>query len=112
MWVFEEQVEFGGQKLPLTQVINEHHENVKYLPGVKLPENIRAVPDLLAAVEGADMWVFVIPHQFLAGICDKLSKVVRPEVVRACSLIKVLNKIIKNKKFFNRAWMLMKRKGR
>lgn len=36
MWVFEEMVD--GQKL--TEIINTKHENVKYLPGIKLPENV------------------------------------------------------------------------
>lgn len=36
MWVFEEMIE--GKKL--TEIINTTHENVKYLPGKKLPENV------------------------------------------------------------------------
>lgn len=36
MWVFEEIIE--GKKL--TEIINETHENVKYLPGHKLPPNV------------------------------------------------------------------------
>ena len=36
MWVFEEIVE--GQKL--SELINSRHENVKYLPGVKIPDNV------------------------------------------------------------------------
>ncbi|XP_030637899.1 glycerol-3-phosphate dehydrogenase 1-like protein isoform X2 [Chanos chanos] len=36
MWVFEENV--NGRKL--TDIINTEHENVKYLPGYKLPENV------------------------------------------------------------------------
>lgn len=36
MYVFEEQVD--GKKL--TEIINTTHENVKYLPGHKLPENV------------------------------------------------------------------------
>lgn len=36
MWVFEEMV--NGRKL--TEIINTDHENVKYLPGHKLPPNI------------------------------------------------------------------------
>ncbi|XP_044533556.1 glycerol-3-phosphate dehydrogenase [NAD(+)], cytoplasmic isoform X2 [Gracilinanus agilis] len=36
MWVFEEEV--SGQKL--TEIINTKHENVKYLPGHKLPPNV------------------------------------------------------------------------
>lgn len=36
MWVFEEVV--NGRKL--TEIINTDHENVKYLPGHKLPPNV------------------------------------------------------------------------
>lgn len=36
MWVFEEDV--GGRKL--TEIINTQHENIKYLPGHKLPSNV------------------------------------------------------------------------
>lgn len=36
MWVFEEDI--GGRKL--TEIINTQHENVKYLPGHKLPSNV------------------------------------------------------------------------
>lgn len=36
MYVYEEMI--NGKKL--TEIINETHENVKYLPGHKLPENV------------------------------------------------------------------------
>ena len=36
MYVYEEMVE--GRKL--TEIINTTHENVKYLPGHKIPENV------------------------------------------------------------------------
>lgn len=36
MWVFEENI--NGRKL--TDIINNEHENVKYLPGYKLPDNV------------------------------------------------------------------------
>jgi len=36
MWVFEEMI--NGRKL--TEIINNEHENVKYLPGHKLPPNV------------------------------------------------------------------------
>ncbi|XP_029362268.1 glycerol-3-phosphate dehydrogenase [NAD(+)], cytoplasmic isoform X2 [Echeneis naucrates] len=36
MWVFEEMV--NGRKL--TEIINTEHENIKYLPGHKLPANV------------------------------------------------------------------------
>ena len=36
MWVYEEMID--GRKL--TEIINTEHENVKYLPGHKLPKNV------------------------------------------------------------------------
>ncbi|XP_071942866.1 glycerol-3-phosphate dehydrogenase [NAD(+)], cytoplasmic-like [Antedon mediterranea] len=68
MWVYEEMID--GQKL--TEIINTTHENVKYLKGYKLPENVVAVPDVVEAAKGATILVFVLPHQFVPGICKKL----------------------------------------
>lgn len=59
MYVYEEEVQ--GRKL--TEIINEEHENVKYLPGVRLPNNIKAVPSAIEAAAGADLLIFVLPHQ-------------------------------------------------
>lgn len=36
MWVFEEII--NGRKL--SEIINQEHENVKYLPGYKMPKNV------------------------------------------------------------------------
>ncbi|XP_040214254.1 glycerol-3-phosphate dehydrogenase [NAD(+)], cytoplasmic-like [Rana temporaria] len=69
MWVWEELV--GGRKL--SEIINQEHENVKYLPGHRLPRNVVAMPELADAVSGADILVFVVPHQFIGTICDRLA---------------------------------------
>ncbi|NXU27013.1 GPD1L protein, partial [Thalassarche chlororhynchos] len=69
MWVFEENI--NGRKL--TDIINNEHENVKYLPGYKLPDNVVAVPNLNEAVQDADLLVFVIPHQFIHKVCDEIT---------------------------------------
>ena len=85
MWVYEEMVE--GQKL--SEIINTKHENVKYLPGIPLPENIVAVPDLATACQDATLLIFVLPHQFL----PKLLPVIRAHAdphCRGVSLIKGL----------------------
>lgn len=68
MWVYEEMVE--GQKL--TEIINTKHVNVKYLPGITLPDNVVAVPDIVEAASDADVLVFVIPHQFFERSCKPL----------------------------------------
>lgn len=49
--------------------INRTHMNEKYLPGVLLPDNVVAVPDVVQACRNATHLVFVIPHQFLERTC-------------------------------------------
>ncbi|XP_041971332.1 glycerol-3-phosphate dehydrogenase [NAD(+)], cytoplasmic isoform X1 [Aricia agestis] len=83
MWVFEEMID--GKKL--TEIINETHENVKYLPGHKLPPNVVAVPDLVEAAKDADVLIFVVPHQFVRKICSTLLGQIKP-TASALSLIK------------------------
>nr|XP_042120537.1 glycerol-3-phosphate dehydrogenase [NAD(+)], cytoplasmic [Peromyscus maniculatus bairdii] len=83
MWVFEEDI--GGRKL--TEIINTQHENVKYLPGHKLPPNVVAVPDVVQAATGADILIFVVPHQFIGKICDQLKGHLKASTI-GISLIK------------------------
>ncbi|WWC61698.1 glycerol-3-phosphate dehydrogenase (NAD(+)) [Kwoniella dejecticola CBS 10117] len=83
IWVFEE--EYEGKKL--TEIINTEHENKKYLPDVKLSENVVAIPDLVEAVKGATALVFVMPHQFLSKCLDQLEGKVE-KGAKAITLIK------------------------
>ncbi|CAN6464378.1 unnamed protein product [Victoria cruziana] len=84
MWVFEETLASGEK---LSHVINDTNENVKYLPGVKLGKNVVADSDLEHTVKDATMLVFVVPHQFVEGVCKQLVGKVSPHV-EAISLIK------------------------
>jgi len=54
----------------------ERHENVRYLPGIRLPESLRAEPDMAAALAGAELVVIAVP-----------SHAVRPVAVQARSLL-------------------------
>ncbi|KAJ2520318.1 glycerol-3-phosphate dehydrogenase [Coemansia sp. RSA 1939] len=83
IWVYEEIVE--GKKL--TEIINIQHENVKYLPGHKLPNNVVATPDAAEVVKDATHIVVVIPHQFIEHLLDRIHGSIRPDA-RAISLIK------------------------
>jgi glycerol-3-phosphate dehydrogenase (NAD+) len=90
LWVFEEMVEIDGGKRKLSEVINERHENVKYLPGVTLPRNIIAEPDLATACRNATLVIYVTPHQFLPPLLPTIRKSVHP-TCRGVSLIKGLD---------------------
>lgn len=91
MWVYEEMVDVEGESRKLTEVINAHHENVKYLPGIKLPENVVAVADLAEACRGATLLIFVLPHQFLPRLLPTIREACHPSC-RGVSLIKGLGK--------------------
>ena len=83
MWVYEEVVD--GRNL--SDIINAQHENPKYLPGVQLPSNVVAVPDLAAAVSDATVLVWVLPHQFLARLLPTVKAAMRHDAL-SVSLIK------------------------
>jgi glycerol-3-phosphate dehydrogenase (NAD+) len=93
MWVFEEMVTVDGESQKLTEVINSRHENVKYLPGIKLPENVVAVADLAEACKDATLLIFVLPHQFLPRLLPTIRQACHPSC-RGVSLIKGLGKSI------------------
>ena len=94
MWVYEEMVQLeDGTERKLTEVINEQHENVKYLPGIKLPENVVAVPDLAEACDQATLLIFVLPHQFLPRLMPTIKANCHPSC-RGVSLIKGLGKYL------------------
>ncbi|CAG5120970.1 unnamed protein product, partial [Candidula unifasciata] len=83
MYVYEEIID--GQKL--TDIINTQHENTKYLPDIKLPTNIIAVPDVVRASKDADILIFVLPHQFVKDTCYKMKTFIKPNAL-GISLIK------------------------
>mmetsp|Transcript_8613 Transcript_8613/g.25310 ORF Transcript_8613/g.25310 Transcript_8613/m.25310 type:complete len:367 (+) Transcript_8613:513-1613(+) len=82
MWVYQEQVD--GKNL--TDIINEKHENVKYLKGKTFTNNVVADPDIMSAVKGATLLIFVTPHQFLKF--DALQTAELGPDCKAISLIK------------------------
>ena len=77
MWIYEEIV--NGQKL--SEIINSKRENVKYLPGIYIPQNVKAVPDLIEVVKDSNVLLFVLPHSFLRGILRQLKGVVNPNTI-------------------------------
>ncbi|EOD19154.1 hypothetical protein EMIHUDRAFT_458800 [Emiliania huxleyi CCMP1516] len=78
LYVYEEMID--GK--PLTEIINETNENVKYLKGAKFTPNVKAVPDLAEAVKGATMVCFCLPHQFLKPLMPTIKESVAPGAKR------------------------------
>ncbi|EEY18944.1 glycerol-3-phosphate dehydrogenase [Verticillium alfalfae VaMs.102] len=89
MWVYEEDVTLsedspyydsatGSSPQKLTHIINTHHENTKYLPGVRLPTNLIANPSVVDAARDATILIFNLPHQFIGKVCDQLRAIFSP----------------------------------
>jgi len=75
MWVFEEMV--NDRKL--TEIINTDHENVKYLPGHKLPSNVVSLP-LVSRSTGA------LPVQKGAPVRNETSKQLHTNTPTECEV--------------------------
>lgn len=54
-----------GRNSSVVDEINALHTNEKFLPGIKLPEQVRATTDLTAALEFSDVIIVAIPAQTL-----------------------------------------------
>ncbi len=54
-----------GRDAAVAEAIDRRHENPRYLPGIPLPEALRATTDLALAVRDADLVLVVVPsHAF------------------------------------------------
>ncbi|MGI5154987.1 NAD(P)H-dependent glycerol-3-phosphate dehydrogenase [Microbispora sp. CA-102843] len=54
-----------GRRAEIVDAINETRENPEYLPGIRLPDTIRATTDPAEAMDGADFVVLAVPSQTL-----------------------------------------------
>jgi len=72
MWAREPQV---------AEDIDARHVNALFLPGVPLPESVRATTDLGEAAEGADLVVLVPPSQHLRAVSAALAPHLGPEAI-------------------------------
>jgi glycerol-3-phosphate dehydrogenase (NAD(P)+) len=72
MWVREPEV---------VTAVNERHENTTFLPGVPLPEPLRAFGRLDEALEGAEAVLVVVPSEFGRGLYRQLRPLLSPGAV-------------------------------
>jgi len=53
--------------------VRQRRENVKFLPGVPIPDSVTLVADLEAAVSGAELAVLAAPAQYARGLLERLA---------------------------------------
>ena len=70
-----------GRRDELCRTITTTHENPAYLPGVPLPQHLRATSDAAEALDGAAMVVVAVPSQLLRDNLAKLVHLLPPDAV-------------------------------
>jgi glycerol-3-phosphate dehydrogenase (NAD(P)+) len=73
-------VRLHARRSELATAISEKRENPDYLPGIRLPDGIRATTDAAEALEGAEIVVLAVPSQSLRENLTEWSPLLPPDV--------------------------------
>ncbi len=84
-------VDLWAREPEVVSAINEDRENRLFLPGVSIPESIRATSDLTDALDGATVVVSVSPAQHVRGVFQAVSGGLHPgaQIVSASKGIEI-----------------------
>jgi len=74
------QVSLWSRNATVARAISEMHRNDHYLPGIELPEGIRAYTDMATAVAGAQAVFLVTPSHTIREVCHQLRPLLDPSV--------------------------------
>ena len=69
-----------ARRRALGQAIDQRHENPDYLPGIALPETLRATASLEDAVDGAALVIMAVPSHGLLWVLTELTPHLGPDV--------------------------------
>ena len=84
-----------GRNKKLVEDISKTSINKKYLPNIKLPNNINFSSGLLSAVESAEIIIFAIPAKEYSNIC----KLIKPKFKKQKILITAKGLMLENELF-------------
>ena len=72
MWAYEPE---------LVESLRDRHENVIFMPGVKIPDGIAVTNDLGEALEGAEIVVTAMPSHVCRNLYERMLSHLRPEMI-------------------------------
>ncbi len=89
-----------GRDIDTIESINKHHENIRYLKGIKLRENIFGLTDINEAFSKGDIIIIAVPTQRVREVLEKVSLDIDKPVISASkgieiSTLKLVSEIIK-----------------
>lgn len=71
------------------KTLNKKRENIKFLPGIKIPEKVAILSDAGETLEGAELILLAVPSQHMREVLERLKKYI-PAGVKAVSAAKGL----------------------
>src|SRR5438105_12206978 len=71
-------VRLGCRSAEQAAAMQQERENRRYLPGVRLPDTVRAEVDLAAAAAGVELLVLAVPAQAVGPVIEALGAVGAP----------------------------------
>jgi glycerol-3-phosphate dehydrogenase (NAD(P)+) len=75
------EVTIWGRRAEICASINDRHENPDYLPGIGLPESVRATNDPAAALDAAEVVVLALPSQTLRANLEQMAPLLPDDAV-------------------------------
>ena len=66
------------------KMLNENHEHLDKLPGVKLPEDMQFTTDLKEAIEGKEYLILAVPYVFTRSTAKSMAPFVKEGQVIVC----------------------------
>jgi glycerol-3-phosphate dehydrogenase (NAD(P)+) len=72
LWAFESEI---------AMLVNEHHENKVFLPGIALSTRLFCTNDLCRAAAGKGILILAVPSNYVRGVCADLLGRIDPETI-------------------------------
>src|SRR5574341_123701 len=69
------EVHLWGAFPDYVQYLKEHRENIKFLPGISLPSELKHTADAKEALVGASAAVMAVPSQFMREVARRIKEV-------------------------------------
>ena len=63
------------------EVLRQKRENVKYLPGIPIPEDFLITSDIAESCAGAEVVIFVTPSHHLREVCQRVKPFIKREEI-------------------------------
>src|SRR4051812_37672341 len=63
------------------QAMQQNHENVRYLPGIRFPDQLTVTAEMDAAIDGSSLLILAVPAQAIRALAARIGPLMPPEAI-------------------------------